>query len=318
MANGWEMIQSGIRDLGQIYDPYNTISVSETLKKLFGGKKKLPDSVSVAVPDLEGPQINFDPFGQSADESFQFQTGADNSDPFQFKADPLPAADVKPMEQPTIGGVKVSTDNPVLQELNKGGFFGRKPSLQAIMAAQAWEDDANKRSIAQQMAELSKRKGEQDLLRGDLSLRTGEKQLELLNQKPVVEQFNYEPSNYTGMFSGRNPWAGYLANPNNFRSRDEVAEAYKNAVQWEEDQKQPTSKTNDRGNIDLSRQYKDVVEGGYTQYLNNTKTRNAVRVENGENPQAPLRFNDWIRQPENKDALRVYNDYNNSNLQSLS
>lgn len=273
--SGYDTMFRALQILGDEYDrrtKYADIDWGATLRKIFGGKK------SGGTIDESGALFSLNANGQP-------MTPEEQANYNEFRST------IPRTSQNYIDPSQFSPDNPLLEEvakINKGGFLVRRPTGALIAGLEDYERNKDREAIAEQLSELEleRRRLELDALKNPRT-------------------FSYDPSQYIGQFSAKNPWASYLSNPANFSSQKEVAEAYENAVKWEEDQK---PKPSSNSNINLYRQYQSVQDA-YNQYVKAVKARDEFA--------RPLRFEDWIRQPENAAYLRVHNEFMGSNLQSL-
>lgn len=187
-----------------------------------------------------------------------------------------------------------SPDNPFQTEFNKinaGGFFVKKPTTRLYQEAEAWESQNGKNDIARQLSEMEveRRKLELEALKNP--------QPQTKDGYIVIDDniLNSIPTKYRGFYR-----------PGMQVKTSELTDLIED----------PTKASSD-SNINLSRQYGDVVENGYRQYLANVAARNKIRAENGDPQQQPRTLRGWIIQPENIDKLKIYNQYTNNNLEPL-
>jgi hypothetical protein len=239
-----------------------------------------------------------------------------NPDPYQFQYKPLPMPEVNatPTEQPKTGWQKAGD----FIKNNAGALISGWGLLSGN------EDVASPALNRYNQIQDEQRQNEEENERKKMQQEQFKMQTDQYNWNRLNQDAEYITIDENMLAQIPEQYRGYFQ-PGQRIKRDELMKMIPVSepvdpldVEYKKSQifknYQTGDNDSDRGNIDLSRQYKDIVEGGYDQYLTNTKARNDIR----DNPQQPLRFNDWIRQPENKDALLVYNQYNNGNLQSLT
>jgi hypothetical protein len=188
-------------------------------------------------------------------------------------------------KQNYIDPSQYSPDNPLLEEVakvNKGGFLVRKPTGALMAGLEDYEQNKGRQSIAQQLSELEleRRQLENEALRNPQpQFKDGYITIDenVLNSIPAKYRGFYRP----GMQVKTSELTGLIEDP---------------------------EKTSPESNVNLSRQYQ-AVQDAYAQYVKAVKERDEYAK--------PLRFDDWIRQPENAGALAIHNQFMNSNLRSL-
>jgi len=212
-------------------------------------------------------------------------------------------------EKINIEGAKYSKNNPMLAYVPGPKNIFRKfigMSNQWKAAAQQWE---NENAPKQQPLQQQQQK---------MTALASKTVLEALNN-PEIAQTNGNKLNLYGTILNspggemmaqdilKEVLGMYNTKPTQEMTPMDQAKLARELLGLELDKKKLLD-TGNESNSDLNRQYQQVQDD-YVQYVRTVKARDQYAV--------PLNYTDWIRQPENVGALRVFNQYRGDNLEPL-
>lgn len=244
--------------------------------------------------------------------------------------------EIKPPKDPNVFDIsQLSATNPLRGVIpTNEGIVQRKVRPETIAAAMQWEQENKQNNLAQKLAQL-----EYDAKIGNyvtIDQATWDRipdsyrsyyqvgqtipRQELMGMIPKETiSGGYDVVTAQDLAKGlydKNPFKQALLNLQEGTDpaviQDLVAKA--NAAQMSLDDLYKQSAGSDRGNTDLKNQYQGVLDS-YQQYVNGLKARRSNGMVTPET--TPLKLVDWLKQPNQKGALEIYNQFTRNNIQGF-